>query len=124
MREIKFRIWDTRDKKMLKFTVGILNTLINSFSDGRLIFMQYTGLKDKQNREIYEGDILDYGLWKDEDCAERGVVGYSEKKATYIVSLYSWYGGEGYETLGDEIKDNKAEVIGNIYENFELLEKK
>ena len=136
MREIKFKAWDKKRKKifdiyMIVFDgVNISIKLCNPdggvshwFSiEDRFILMQYTGLKDKNGKEIYEGDIVDYGTWDNEDTCERGVIEYVDTAGWYVVQLYSWYGGEGYELLNND-KD-ELEVIGNIYENPELLRKK
>ena len=120
MREIKFRVWDTRDKKMLRFAVGILNTLTNSFSDGRLIFLQYTELKDKRAKEIYEGDIV-------KTDNHNGIHFFAVK---YIVDSGGSLGAFEFVSNEDNVLSvhceaiNNGEVIGNIYENPELLEEK
>lgn len=61
-REIKFRIWDTDNNEFFPSPQGqTINSLIYSsrFYEKRYIFQQFTGLKDKNSREIYEGDILE-----------------------------------------------------------------
>jgi len=106
MREIKFRIWDINARKWLKsFNTNLLD--IHEFNLAKI--MQYTGLKDKNNKEIYEGDIFHIGskkiLYVVEwiDC---GLKGRQIKNKSWI----------GLDYWKDDI-----EVIGNIYENPELL---
>ena len=119
MREIKFRAWDKRIKKIIgignmqdRFTIRNDGELISGSND--LELMQYTGLKDKNGVEIYEGDIVAWGGETAEDCNGYGVVSY-------------WDGDACFEI--DDIKGatngisqrNYNKVIGNIYENKELL---
>lgn len=118
MREIKFRMWDKEIKEMLdneelqqkdsdEWCVYNCITTENG-NDGGIVFMQYTGLKDKNGKEIYEGDIL------------------SDHVFNYIVVFYagawclklsiassSWY--SLYPVAC------QREIVGNIYENPELL---
>jgi len=137
MREIKFRVWDKKRKKMFDIYQIMfcgVNTSIKLYNpDGgisrwfdvedRFILMQYTGLKDKKNRDIFEGDILATSnngkdgadIWKKEDCALCEVRWKKE---------YS-----GFLGLGDDDEEsiyhiNYMEVIGNIHENPELLKGK
>jgi len=98
MREIKFRIWDKKTKQI--FEVGLWNISEYVFSS-TYILMQYTGLKDVHGKEIYEGDIV--------------IEGYKGKYGTYEVK----WNVKGFN-LGSEDGD-EYEVIGNIYENPELL---
>jgi len=70
---------------------------------------QYTGLKDKNGKEIYEGDILDIG--------NNAVVEFFDGK------FHPVYDGGKSEAMEDEFKSYKCEIIGNIYENKDLLTK-
>jgi formylmethanofuran dehydrogenase subunit C len=92
-REIKFRVWD--GEKMTFFPLGIS---MSNLEYGKV--MQFTGVKDKNGKEIYEGDILNFD----------GLVEF--KNGSFIVN--------GWEPLG-EMATEKQEIIGNIYENPELL---
>lgn len=124
MREIKFRAWHKKYKYMAR-VAGInfnkerinLNAAdIGSYKDIEL--MQYTGLKDKNGVEIYEGD-----MFIDEYDGYIGVIKYSKQFAWFIVE---WYvNSHSKEPCDDEplghINIHNVEIIGNIYENKELL---
>lgn len=112
-REIKFRAWDGK-KMTTDFLIGpdngnvlLLDTL--PFTVSRMPLMQYTGLKDKNGKEIYEGDIMqDDKQFK--HCVEMNYDQWKLKSATGWYSSFQSQGGVG-----------NFEVIGNIYENPELL---
>jgi len=116
MREIKFRAWD-KEMKIMQYDIG--KCYIRQLSDdwGMTIWMQYTGLKDKNGKEIYEGDIVEASIsseWDEEvPRNERAVVVFEEDRY-WCKSQYTpdWY----------EMDAFSWEVIGNIYENPELLE--
>lgn len=127
MRDIKFRIYD-KDRK------AMYHLLENKLSFGRfegdravdwedvfadkheeLEIMQYTGLKDKNGKEIYEGDIIQH-----EDIT-KGLVRYSEKYAQYVLVNTGSVKDE-FEPLGDYNME-VFEIIGNEFDNPDLLEK-
>ena len=78
---------------------------------------QYTGLKDKNGKEIYEGDIVSFNLKSDSE-GQPNIAGYIEYQTTF--SGYRIMSFKGSFALDYNIKD--IEVIGNIYDNPELLE--
>lgn len=80
---------------------------------------QYTGLKDKNGREIYEGDILEYN---DHAYAQTGG-NKNDSIVRHVVEYENGLFDVGGMLLVDAvINDDEAEVIGNIYENPRLLE--
>jgi len=126
MREIKFRAWDKKSEYM--YDPDDNNMEMFMYLDGLLyydgdptenyILMQYTGLKDKNGKEIYEGDIVKAklnGSFIGVVVYERGSFKIEEKmdiKNRPYILLEQW-NQEDWKT---------TEVLGNIYENPELIE--
>ncbi|KGE61631.1 YopX family protein [Fusobacterium periodonticum] len=119
MREIKFRAWDKINKDM--FNVESINfqerrvykdtVSYRKFED--IDLMQYTGLKDKNNKEIYEGDILF------ESFGER----YYKvvfKNGNFRTEFEGYFDEYSFDLI-DVVLD-LCEINGNIYENSELME--
>lgn len=80
---------------------------VAAFEDSYWPIMQFTGLKDKNDTEIYEGDILRWHYMEE----GVGVVKYSDRYASF----------EPFNQLRFDAVADTFEVIGNIYENPELL---
>lgn len=113
-REPKFRAWD-KDKFIYSFTSDNKARLGWFFSNTKgLSVQQYTGLKDRNGVEIYEGDILEaYGFLM-------YVVKWCDVYCQYTYSTITDQEGMYTLTVGEVRKDSA--VIGNIYENPELLQ--
>jgi uncharacterized phage protein (TIGR01671 family) len=115
-RIIKFRAWDRESKKML-MDVWVNNFAVSpdfiSLSNEDYIPMQFTGLRDKNGKQIYEGDIV-----ADEE-GKRGVVEYEAPEFIAMDTHGSKDDCAG--CLNVMVFPNSCEVIGNIYENPELL---
>ena len=121
-REIKFRAWEENHKSMIQ-DIGILQSNYRSQcvtgSNGisfrwncpNVILMQYTGLKDKNGTEIYEGDTIAF-----EGIGKSNTVIFHD--GCFGVDLFGINHGAELRHLNDS---EKWEVIGNIHENPELL---
>ena len=133
MRKLKFRAWLKEEKKMVNvetmdFTDKSIqylekNEFINAYLLRRMIFddielMQYTGLKDKNGKEIYEEDIIKYKFPYDTRLKHISPVKFLETEASF--GIKDRYGNE--IPLYTISANNYFEVIGNIYENKNLLE--
>ena len=114
MRDIKFRFFDTKSKTMhsdqnVYDCVGI-NDNFENFADDHYDVMQFTGLKDKSGKEIYEGDVLGQRL------EPLGYVVYLD--GSFRVNLGS---EQQPPSPLNQDRCNRLETIGNIHENPELL---
>lgn len=139
MREIKFRLWCKDLEEMTEIEkmgfennqlwyIGCIDhdkeeTYFPENDDH--VLMQYTGLKDKNGKEIFEGDIV---LLKNEFATWKGTVIFDE--GAFKLSINHSYGNsKNHFSKTDEFNDMGARiqlnniyvVVGNIYENPELL---
>ena len=105
MRTIRFRIFNKKIKSYIDIhSSAIMIDELNNLNDN-LIVEQFTGLHDKNGKEIYEGDIVTDGVGKYKIIYDLKLAGY-----------------QPYCIFRDD-PENYCEVIGNIYENPELISK-
>lgn len=104
-RPIKFRAFDTKEGKWEYFTLGTIAQTGPEFYGRYINWCEWTGFLDKNGKEIYEGDVVRF--WSTGKVSE---VIFSEYYAQFQI--------DGHTTKSDW---SKSEVIGNIYENPNLL---
>jgi len=137
MKVIKYRLWNKKDKKMIYphqadqgdsfpflLAIGLHGLPIaidkDSFStkeikgwnvDHAYEILRFTGVRDDKGNEIFEGDILS-------DSNDYYYVCYDSDVAAFVLSD----GHEGFEIMHDWFPNISFFVVGNIYQNFGLLE--
>ena len=126
MRKIKFRAWDKEEKTFIPAHRGLITeyrdidgfeypTIQKNDEYENVVLMQYTGLKDKNGKEIYEGDIVkaEDGIW---------AIEFGLPHDGTMISLVSNSRGEMSLEFAENVYAlGETEKIGNIYENPELL---
>lgn len=134
MREIEFRAWNPQEKRMInnvpidengKYRHCISTGFALQYDPSyvTLEVMQFTGLYDKNNVKIFEGDIIKYtyGIHKsNENISVVELIEYDDAEQYNVVKHFGWYAGR---TLPDIINDGYGLVIGNIHENPGLLKR-
>ena len=110
MREIKFRAWDSneRDSYRMKYNLSLNSAYFRQETLKGIEVMQFTGLLDKNGKEIYEGDIVH--VWE-HNVDDKGVIRYDESHTAFVTGKYGCTVGE-FQNI---------EILGNIYENPDLI---
>ncbi|MEO9257052.1 MAG: YopX family protein [Crocinitomicaceae bacterium] len=137
-REIKFRAWDIVGLKMIQDFIKVNEEghfISHHEHNTEHIPMQFTGLNDKNGKDIYEGDIVNilYTDWPSKsisdsrtleqyltDISSVGVVKYNKNR--FEIEMFSTKYSENYFSSIDYGKHGFIKVVGNIYENPELME--
>lgn len=130
MREIKFRAWDDEKRKYTYSFEGY--DFRNHTNDGEYYFLvcsgekingdyyeltleQYTGLKDKNGKEIYEGDIVD--PVSEDNIFIKGLIEFDSDAGSFVLKNENGR----WQRFGVTVIADDLEIIGNIHKNPELL---
>ena len=120
---LRFRAWD-KETKTMNGMAEIYRNRNQEIElrprDENIILMQSTGLKDKNGKEIFEGDIITNG--QNVMCMKkRNTLGFYIEEKEKVEFIADCADLEEFEADAKEVADN-IEIIGNIYKNPELLE--
>lgn len=131
MREIKFRAWDNVNNKMFNDCFSLKShgsTIWNKFekeASEDLMWMQFTGLKDKNGKEIYEGDIVQqlFPNFEWDELDNPKVARWVNKISEIEYRNHGfWVKDEDFGWEGESLWNwTNLEIVGNIYENPEFL---
>ena len=142
MRKIKFRGFTVNEEKFNNGKDGWIYGNLSVLDDGTVDIQdindnnwfkavnpesvgQYTGLKDKKGKEIYEGDILTIPEWLINDNQKVCICIYDQENTVSDIIGFGLYTQDGYsgkfKILVNSDEWDEFEVIGNIYDNLKLL---
>jgi len=132
MRELKFRIWDKADQEWTSYPPffssahgKIFEFFPSKYQAENLVIQQFTGLTDKNGKEIYEGDIIEvelYEKWSSEEPFKAiHVVFYNSNRGAFVHAKDPKTFPSGMVFDPYTFDPMPCEVIGNIFETPELL---
>lgn len=126
MKKFKFRVYDTirkmfvtehrTDNRLISISVdGTINYEYGTWNSDHLVIQQYTGINDKNGKEIYEGDILDMG-YNIQGKQVLTSVEFNQENYGQVLgfNLMNFPDGGAYEYYYGQSPDSSREVVGNI----------
>lgn len=113
----RFRVWNKKRKQWYSYLcLDCLSGHIPGLNEDNDIVEQCTGLKDKNGKLIYEGDIIDFSIFGQEYTTRKGLIKYAKEDACFGVFF-----SNNLCLCFNRVAEETIEVIGNLHENPELL---
>lgn len=115
-RIIKFRFWCPAGKAFVRDYNynGAVDELFDEKEYDVLVPQQFTGLIDKNGKEVYEGDLINFSCDYTMDLSDRDVIDYKNQEVYYDERLAGFYfGKDGFQIL-DKIMEETIEVVGYV----------
>ena len=134
MRTLKFRAWDKLNKSFTYSDTGHQDHYILTL-DGRFqnlqngsggdeyVVQQYIGLKDKNGKEIYEGDYINFSTDCTHPLGDKDIIDWKNQEVHHDDKLACYFFGYKYEfQMMDKVMPETLEVVGNMFDNPVLIE--